>query len=60
MKRHGQNVTDKKAHVAAEEDDDDADAAAEKTHGERKNRDNGERQGHNEAAQPTQLAESNH
>jgi hypothetical protein len=29
MKRHGQNVTDKKSHVAAEEDDNDTDAAAE-------------------------------
>jgi hypothetical protein len=51
---------DKKACVAAEEDDNDNDAAVKKTCGERKNRDNGERQCHNEAAQPTQLAESNH
>jgi hypothetical protein len=45
-------------HAAGEEDD--TDTAAKKTHGERKNRDNGERRCHNEAARPMPLAESNH
>jgi hypothetical protein len=57
LKRH---VTDKKAYVATEEDDNDNDAVVKKTYGERKNRNNGERQYHNEAAQPMPLAESNH
>jgi hypothetical protein len=42
--------------VAGEEDD--ADAAVKKTHGERKNRDDGERRCHDEAAQPMPPAES--
>jgi hypothetical protein len=45
-------------HVAGEEDD--TDAVVKKTYGERKNRNNGERRCHNEAAQPMPLAESNH
>jgi hypothetical protein len=49
---------DKKACAAGEEDDNDA--VVKKTCGERKNRDNGERRCHNEAAQPMPLAESNH
>jgi hypothetical protein len=48
----------KKARAAGEEDD--TDTVAKKTCGERKNRDNGERRRHDEAAQPMPLAESNH